>query len=55
MSEEKRKKEIEVVTGDGEELNISPVYEHIKTDTNRTAPNKKDIVIPKGASDKKKK
>ena len=51
----KQKKEIKVVTGNGKNLDISPVYEHIKTDTNRTAPNKKDIVIPKGASDKKKK
>lgn len=54
MSDDKRKKEIEVVTGDGEELNISPVYDHIKTDTHRTHP-KKGIVIPKGASDKDKK
>lgn len=54
MGEEKKKKNIEVVTGNGEELNISPVYEHIKTDTHRVAPNQKDIVIPRGSSKSKK-
>ena len=48
------KKEIEVVNGDGKELNISPVYEHIKSDIVPDNGNKrKDIVIPKGSSDKK--
>lgn len=53
MCEEK--KEIQVVNGDGEDLNISPVYEHIKSD-NVPADDKKkkDIVIPKGTSDNKK-
>lgn len=52
MSEEK--KEIQVVNGDGEDLNISPVYEHIKSDTiPADDKKKKDIVIPKGSSDKK--
>lgn len=52
MSDEK--KEIEVVNGDGKELNISPVYEHIKSDNVPSDNKKKDIVIPKGTSDKKK-
>lgn len=48
------KKEIEVVNGDGKELNISPVYEHIKSDIVPDNGNKrKDIVIPKSSSDKK--
>ena len=52
MSEDK--KEITIVNGDGKDLTISPVYDHIKTDKE---PNdnkkKKDIVIPKGKDNKK--
>lgn len=46
MSEEKKK--IEVITGDGKDLNISPVYNHISsTDKPKsTKKNKKDIIIP---------
>ena len=48
------KKEIEVVNGNGQELNISPVYDHIKSDDVPDDSNKKkNIVIPKGNSDKK--
>ena len=49
MSNEKEdKKEIEVVSGDGSNLDISPVYEHI----NAAKPKSKDkspknIIIPK--------
>lgn len=49
MSEEKKKKkEIEIVTGDGKDLNISPVYDHIKIDkpANNTDKDKK-IIVPK--------
>ena len=50
--EEKRK--IKVVTGDGNDLNISPVYDHIKSDiVPDNDGKKKDIVIPKSSSDKK--
>jgi len=48
MSEEKEnKKQIEIVSGDGSELDISPVYEHI----NAAKPKNRDkkptnIVIP---------
>lgn len=53
MSEEK--KEIQVVNGDGKDLDISPVYDHIKSDNIPSDDNKKkNIVIPKGTSDKKK-
>jgi len=48
MKEEKEKKEIEVVDGDGTELDISPVYEDIndlRPKTNDKKP--KNIVIPK--------
>ena len=45
--EKKEKKDIEVITGDGENLDISPVYDHIKIDkpdVNRDR--KKQIIIP---------
>lgn len=51
MSEDK--KELEVVSGDGSNLDISPVYEHLnagKPKGNRP----KNIVIPKRNSDDKK-
>lgn len=48
MSEEKEnKKEIEVVNGDGSNLDISPVYEHINAAKPKNKENKpKNIVIP---------
>ena len=50
------KKEIKVVNGNGKDLNISTVYEHIKTkdseDHDNTSNKKGDIVIPKGSSKK---
>ena len=43
-------KEIEVLSGDGNDLKISPVYEHIKFDNTQeeTEKKKQEIVIPKG-------
>ena len=46
MSDDKEDKEIKVVNGNGDELEISPVYDHLdieKPDTKK----KKEIVIPK--------
>lgn len=54
MSDEdkSKKKEIEVINGDGSDLNISVVYEHIKTDNPIVDENKKkNIVIPEGSSE----
>ena len=52
----KNQKEIKVVNGNGKDLNISAVYEHIKSknsqDHNDTNNKKGDIVIPKGSSKK---
>ena len=48
MNENEEKKEIKVVNGDGNDLNISPVYDHIKSDIIPDDNKKKDIVIPKG-------
>ena len=43
------KKDIEVITGDGKDLDISPVYNHIKSNiVHDNDGKKKDIVIPKG-------
>lgn len=49
-------KQIKVVSGNGKDLNISTVYEHIKKDveineTNENNSKKKKIIIPKGSSD----
>lgn len=46
MSDDKENKEIKVINGNGDELEISPVYDHLdieKPDTKK----KKEIVIPK--------
>ena len=41
------KKDIEVITGDGKDLDISPVYDHIKGNiVHDNDGKKKDIVIP---------
>ena len=50
----KEKKEIKIVTGDGKDLDISPVYDHIKM--NRTTPRekKKNVIIPKRSNKYKK-
>ncbi len=42
------KKNIEIVNGDGSDLNISPVYDHIKSGKPKCNDEKpKNIVIPK--------
>lgn len=48
MSDKKEnKKELEVVSGDGSNLDISPVYEHIEAAKPKNRDNKpKNIVIP---------
>lgn len=46
---ENEKKEIEVVTGDGTELDFSPVFEHlnaVKPKTKDESEKKKKIIIP---------
>lgn len=48
MSEEKdNKKEIEVISGDGSNLDISPVYEHINAAKPKSKDkNPKNIIVP---------
>lgn len=44
----KDKKNLEVVTGDGSTLNISPVYDHISAEKPKMNDKKpKNIIIPK--------
>lgn len=43
---EEEKKDIEVVTGDDSDLDISDVYDHINFDKVRDNPEKKNIIIP---------
>lgn len=45
---EQEEKEIEVVTGDGTNLTLSPVYEHLKAikPKPKEEDKKKDIIIP---------
>lgn len=44
--EEKKQKKIEVISG-GNDLNISPVYDHINIERPKEEKEKKNIVIPK--------
>ena len=43
MSENKK---IEVVNGDGKDLEISPVYEHIEIEKPKEEKKKQNIIIP---------
>ena len=42
-----KNKKIKVVSGNGEDLNISPVYDHIDIERPKEQKEKKKIVIPK--------
>ena len=43
---EKDNKEIEIVSGNGKDLNISPVYDHIDIEKPKEKKEKKKIIIP---------
>ena len=47
MEEDEKNKDIDVVTGDGTEIEISPVYDHIILDKPEKKDKKQQIVIPK--------
>ena len=55
MDNQEEPNEIEIVTGDDSELEISNVYDHLNLDKVRNNPDKKNIVIPKVKEDKKEK
>ncbi len=44
---EEDKKKLEIVSGDGEDLDISPVYSHLNTAKPKCGNTPKNIVIPK--------
>ena len=54
MDSQEEPNEIEIVTGDDSELEISNVYDHLNLDKVRNNPDKKNIVIPEVKKDKKK-
>ena len=43
---EKESKKIEIVSGNGKDLNISPVYDHIDIEKPKEEKEKKNIIIP---------
>ena len=51
MNENDEQKKIEIISGDGSDLDISPVYDHVNV--NRTQQKPKNIIIPKSTSEKK--
>lgn len=52
MSDENK---IKVVTGNGKDLDISPVYDHIKINQPTSREKKKGVIIPKSKKDNEKK
>ena len=44
--EEKKNKKIEIVSGNGKDLNISPVYDHIDIEKPKAEKGNKKIIIP---------
>ena len=55
MESQEEPNEIEIVTGDDSELDISTVYEHLNLDKVRNNPDKKNIIIPEVKKEKKEK
>lgn len=51
MNENEEPKKIEIVSGTGKDLDISPVYDHLNV--NRSQQKPKNIVIPKSRPEKK--
>ena len=47
MDADEKNKDIDVVSGDGTEIEISPVYDHIILDKPEKKDKKEKIVIPK--------
>lgn len=44
---DKKNKKIEVISGNGDNLNISPVYDHIDIEKPKNDKEKKNVVVPK--------
>ena len=52
MESQEEPNEIEIVTGDDSELDISTVYEHLNLDKVRNNPDKNTIIIPEVKKEK---
>ena len=52
MDNQEEPNEIEIVTGDDSELDISNVYEHLNLDKVRNNPDKNNIIIPQVKKEK---
>ena len=52
-SKKDEKKDMEVIQGDGKNLDISPVYDHVIMDKPLTSKTGKKIIIPKEKKKKK--
>ena len=52
---EEEKRDIDVVSGDGSEIEISPVYDHVILDKPNKKEKKEQIVIPKEIKEDNKK
>lgn len=55
MDRQEEPNEIEIVTGDDSELEISTVYDHLNLDKIRNKPDKDKIIIPEVKKDRKSK
>ena len=52
---EEEKRDIDVVSGDGSEIEISPVYDHVILDKPNKKEKKEQIIIPKEIKEDNKK
>lgn len=52
---EEEKRDIDVISGDGSEIEISPVYDHVILDKPNKKEKKEQIVIPKEIKEDNKK
>ena len=52
MDSQEEPNEIEIITGDDSELEISNVYDHLNLDKVRNKPDKNNIIIPEVKKDK---
>ncbi|MBO5412862.1 MAG: hypothetical protein J6A29_00895 [Clostridia bacterium] len=53
MDKQEEPNEIEIVTGDDSELEISTVYDHLNFDKVRENPDKNNIIIPEVKKNKR--
>ena len=47
------KKDIKIIVGDKKNLDISPVYDHIKIEQPHSREKKKNVIVPKSNKGKK--